>query len=169
MSHTYYHPYREQTFAIALLYRCCYFWCNYYYYYLLAVPPTQLRKTRSHHQREQSLLLLMICSIHERLTLQFRTLILRTLDVGFMSEAILIFLMCFANLLPSIAQASCCTCRPVSQEDDCPECPVWMPCMPYSLFSKPNHPKHPFYIWWKFIQQFLNHALMEKQNFILLT
>lgn len=60
-------------------------------------------------------------------------------------------------------QASPCTSRPAAQEEDCPECPVWIPCMPCSLFSKPDHPKHPFYIWWKFIQQFLNHALMEKQ------
>lgn len=104
MSHTYYHPYREQTFANALLYCCCY-WCNYCFGYLLAAPATQLRKTRSHHQRQQFLLPLMICSIHERLSLQFRTLILKTLDVGFMSEAILSFLMCLANLLPSTAHS----------------------------------------------------------------
>lgn len=102
MSHTYYHPYREQTFAIALLYCCCYCWCNCYSY-LLAAPPTQFRKTQSLHQREQSLLPLIICSICERLSLQFRTLILKTLNVGSCLKLFLSFLKCWANLPPLTA------------------------------------------------------------------
>lgn len=46
-----------------------------------------------------------VCSVHEMLilSLQIRTLIPKTLDLGLKSEAILSFLTCLASLTPSTA------------------------------------------------------------------
>lgn len=125
--------------------------------------PTQLRYTPNHHPKEQTLLPLTVCCVPP-----FRTWTPETLDLGFMAEAVLSFLMCLESLPPSTAHGPLAVRHvQLPRRVTAQGAPIWVSRMPWSPSSKPAHPI-VFCFQWKFLQQFLNCALMGK-NFILLT